>query len=88
MVSQHGAYLISHEWVGLYRNQEVDWLEWMVNACHLKEFIIKMVQLSVVFMDTFPKSIVRLQYFALNEVKPYAKDVDTPKSILGLDLMS
>ena len=42
-----------------------------------------LVQFNIVFKSTFPKSVVGSQYFTLNEVKPYARDVEPPIAFSG-----
>ena len=53
-------------------------LKWVVSAYYFKEFSFELVQYSVVFMSTFPKSIVGLQYFTLREIKMYGRDAKSP----------
>ena len=80
MISQQGAHPTSKEWIALYKIQE-DKL-WVVSASYFKEFSFRPVQFSVVFMGTFPNSIVGLQYLTLSEVKSYARDVELPTTLL------
>lgn len=65
MCNQLGAQPTSQEWVGLYKNVEDTMHEWVVCAGYLKDFSFGLVEFSVEFMGSFPKSIVGLHYFTL-----------------------
>lgn len=83
MIIQQGARPASHEWVGLYNNQEDKLSRWVVNASCFKEFSFGLVQFVVVFMGMFPQSSVRSQYFTLSKVKPYARDAELSTTFSG-----
>ena len=65
MCSHLRAQPASHNWVGLYRNQENFMPKWIVCVGYFKEFIFGLMQFSVEFMGIFPKSIVGSQYLLL-----------------------
>ena len=83
MLNQQNAQLTSHEWVGLYRSTEDALLEWVVSVGYLKEFSPGLVQFSIEFMSTFPKSTVGSQYFTLMEVKPNIENATPPMAFRG-----
>lgn len=76
IISQQGAHPVSQKWVGLHRNQEAEFPEWVVSASYFKEFIFGLVQSNVEFMGDFCKSIVGSQYFTLSEIKLNARDAE------------
>lgn len=54
VTSHHIAHPTSQQWVGLYRNQEGELLEWVVTACYCKEFGFGPIHFSGTFMSIFP----------------------------------
>jgi hypothetical protein len=53
-------------------------VEWVVIACYFKEFVFRLVHFTIEFMSITLNSLFGLQYFTLDVVKPYARDVDPP----------
>ena len=87
IISQQGAHPNSQEWIGLYRNQEDELLEWVVSASYFRKLVSGQSNL-----------VLRLWVLSLNPLLgrntlPLVKlkrmlGMRNPHNILGLDAPS